>query len=364
MKSVYWILWGVRYFCVSPRWADDGRYERIEVLEGEKAMSNGQRDDFWVSKRICVTGGSGFLGSFLLKKLEARGARSVFVPRVEQYDLVNLENIRRMLHNSRPQIVIHLAARVGGIGANRAHPAEFFYDNTMMGVQLMHESWKAGVEKFIALGTVCSYPKYTPVPFREESLWDGYPEETNAPYGLAKKMMLVQSQSYRQQYGFNSIFLIPVNLYGPRDNFDLETSHVIPALIRKCIEANEKGESSIEVWGDGSPTREFLYVDDAAEGILLGAEKYDLSDPVNLGSGEEISIRDLANMIARLAGFEGEFVWDTSRPNGQPRRSLDTSKAEARFGFKARTRLEEGLKETIEWYRSNGHAAGGAEASR
>ncbi len=325
-------------------------------------MSESRSETSWASKRICVTGGAGFLGSFLLKRLEARGARSVFVPRVEQYDLVELDSIRRMLRDARPEVIIHLAARVGGIGANRAHPAEFFYDNTMMGVQLMHEAWKAGVEKFVALGTVCAYPKYTPVPFREESLWDGYPEETNAPYGLAKKMMLVQSQAYREQYGFNSIFLIPVNLYGPRDNFDLETSHVIPALIRKCIEAKAKGETSIEVWGDGSPTREFLYVDDAAEGILLAAENYDLSDPVNLGSGEEISIRDLAGMIARLAGFDGEFVWDTSKPNGQPRRSLDTSKAEARFGFKAHTRLEEGLRQTIDWYQAevSSAAEGGA----
>lgn len=326
-------------------------------------MSDSQNDNFWSNKRICVTGGSGFLGSFLLRKLEARGARSVFVPRVEQYDLVELDSIRKMLDDARPQIVIHLAARVGGIGANRAHPAEFFYDNMMMGVQLLHESWKAGVEKFVALGTVCSYPKYTPVPFREESLWDGYPEETNAPYGLAKKMMLVQSQAYRQQYEFNSIFLIPVNLYGPRDNFNLETSHVIPALIRKCIEAKDKGESTLEVWGDGSPTREFLYVEDAAEGIVLGAENYNLSDPVNLGSGEEISIRDLADMIARLAGFDGEFIWDTSQPNGQPRRSLDTSKAEARFGFKARTRLEEGLSRTIDWYRANERRAARGGAS-
>ncbi|HLC06032.1 MAG TPA: GDP-L-fucose synthase [Anaerolineales bacterium] len=315
-------------------------------------MSDSQPDNFWANKRICVTGGSGFLGSYLLKRLEAHGARDAFVPRIEQYDLVELDGIRRMLRDARPEIVIHLAARVGGIGANRTHPAEFFYDNAMMGVQLIHESWKAGVEKFVALGTVCSYPKFTPVPFTEDSLWDGYPEETNAPYGLAKKMMLVQSQAYRQQYGFNSIFLIPVNLYGPRDNFDLESSHVIPALIRKCIEAKDKAEPTIEVWGDGSPTREFLYVDDAAEGILLGAEHYNLSDPVNLGSGEEISIRELAEMIARLSGFDGKFVWDTSKPNGQPRRSLDTSKAEANFGFKAGTRLEDGLRTTIDWYRA------------
>jgi GDP-L-fucose synthase len=326
-------------------------------------MSDGH-DDLWVDKRICVTGGSGFLGSFLLKRLEARGARSVFVPRVEQYDLVELDGIRRMLRDAQPEIVIHLAARVGGIGANRAHPAEFFYANVMMGVQLLHESWKAGVDKFVALGTVCSYPKYTPVPFREESLWDGYPEETNAPYGLAKKMMLVQSQAYREQHGFNSIFLIPVNLYGPRDNFDLETSHVIPALIRKCLEAKDRGDPTIEIWGDGSPTREFLFVDDAAEAILLATEHYDLSDPVNLGSGEEISIRDLAEMIARLTGFEGKFEWNTDRPNGQPRRSLDTSKAEARFGFKAHTRLEDGLRRTIDWYRDSGRRGAAAGADR
>lgn len=309
--------------------------------------------DFWTKKRVCVTGGSGFLGSFLLERLDDRGARDVFVPRIEQYDLVELESIRRMLRDARPEIVIHLAARVGGIGVNQEHPAEFFYDNTMMGVQLLHESWKAGVEKFVALGTVCSYPKFTPVPFSEENLWDGYPEETNAPYGLAKKMMLVQSQAYRQQYGFNSIYLIPVNLYGPRDNFNLESSHVIPALIRKCLEANDKAEATIDVWGDGTPTREFLYVDDAAEGILKATENYDLSEPVNLGSGEEISVRDLTVMIARLTGFTGEFVWDTRRPNGQPRRFLDTSKAEVNFGFKALTRLEDGLKTTIEWYRAN-----------
>jgi len=320
-------------------------------------MSDSPMDIFWTDKRVCVTGGSGFLGSYLLKRLEARGAKSVFVPRIENYDLVVLDDIRRMLQDARPDIVVHLAARVGGIGANREHPAEFFYDNAMMGIQLIHESWKAGVDKFVALGTVCSYPKFTPVPFREESLWDGYPEETNAPYGVAKKMMLVQSQSYRQQYGFNSIFLIPVNLYGPRDNFDLESSHVIPALIRKCIEAQERGQRSIEVWGDGSPTREFLFADDAAEGILLGTERFNLSDPVNLGSGEEISVRNLAGVIARLTGFGGDFVWDPSRPNGQPRRSLDTSKAEALFGFKAATRLEDGLRETIEWYRQ--HRAAG-----
>jgi GDP-L-fucose synthase len=300
---------------------------------------------------VCVTGGAGFLGSFILAKLAARRAKDVFVPLIEEYDLVQPDVIKRMLAKARPDIALHLAAHVGGIGANRAHPAEFFYDNLMMGVQLLHESWKMGIEKFVALGTVCSYPKFTPVPFREESLWDGYPEETNAPYGLAKKMLLVQSQAYRQQYGFNSIFLVPVNLFGPRDNFNLETSHVIPALIRKCLEARDRGESEVVVWGDGSPTREFLYAADAAEGILLAAERYNQSDPVNLGSGREISIRDLALTIARLTGFEGEFVWDTTKPNGQPRRALDTTKAEALFGFRAQTQLEAGLRETVEWYR-------------
>ncbi|MEW6566776.1 MAG: GDP-L-fucose synthase [Chloroflexota bacterium] len=310
-------------------------------------------DGFWSRRRICVTGGAGFLGSYVLEQLAARGAGEVFVPRIQDYDLTQLEDIRRILRDARPDLILHLAAQVGGIGANRARPAEFFYNNLMMGVQLVHEAWRAGVEKLVALGTVCAYPKFTPVPFREDSLWDGYPEETNAPYGLAKKMLLVQSQSYRQQYGFNSIFLIPVNLYGPRDNFDLETSHVIPALIRKCVEAKERGESEIVVWGDGSPTREFLYAADAAEGILLAAERYNASDPVNLGSGREIRIRDLVEMIARETGFTGRIVWDTSRPNGQPRRALDTSKAEALFGFRARTGFEEGLRRTIEWYRQH-----------
>ncbi len=308
---------------------------------------------FWADRRVCVTGGGGFLGSYVVEGLRRRGARQVFVPRKKDYDLVQHDDVVRMLAEARPDIVIHLAANVGGIGANRAHPAEFFYDNLMMGVQLLHESRKAGVEKFVAIGTVCSYPKFTPVPFKEEALWDGYPEETNAPYGLAKKMMLVQSQAYREQYGFNSIFLIPVNLYGPRDNFDLETSHVIPALVRKCIEAQQRGERQVVVWGDGSPTREFLYAADAAEGILLAAERYNASAPVNLGSGREISIKDLAETIVRLTGFEGELVWDTSRPNGQPRRALDTSKAERLFGFRARTSLEDGLRATIDWYREH-----------
>ncbi|GIV64246.1 MAG: GDP-L-fucose synthase [Chloroflexota bacterium] len=319
---------------------------------------NSTPESFWQSRRVCVTGGAGFLGSFVTEKLRQRGARDIFIPRYPEYDLVQPQDVERMLDDSRPDVIIHLAAHVGGIGANRLHPAEFFYDNLMMGVQLMHQAWKRGVEKFVAIGTVCAYPKYTPVPFREEDLWNGYPEETNAPYGLAKKMLLVQAQAYRQQYGFNAIFLLPVNLYGPRDNFDLESSHVIPALIRKCIEAQENGQKTVEVWGDGSPTREFLYVEDAAEGILLATERYNGAEPVNLGSGFEISIRDLAEMIRRLTGFEGELVWDTSKPNGQPRRALDISRAEKYFGFRARTHFEEGLRRTIEWYRHNRPARG------
>jgi GDP-L-fucose synthase len=307
--------------------------------------------DYWSSRRVCVTGGAGFLGSYVLEKLRARGAKEIFVPRIEEYDLVHPDTVKRMLTDAHPDIVIHLAANVGGIGANRARPAEFFYDNLMMGVQLIHESWKMGVEKFVAIGTVCAYPKFTSVPFQEDELWNGYPEETNAPYGLAKKMMLVQSQAYRHQYGFNSIFLIPVNLYGPRDNFNLETSHVIPALIRKCLEAREQGEAEVVVWGDGTPTREFLYAEDAAEGIILAAERYNDSEPVNLGSGQEISIRDLAELIARLTDFDGCLVWDTTKPNGQPRRALDISRAEKLFGFRARMPFEEGLRLTIEWYR-------------
>jgi GDP-L-fucose synthase len=256
-----------------------------------------------------------------------------------------------MLADARPDVIIHLAALAGGIGANRARPADFFYINLMMGVQLMHEAWKAGVKKFVAIGTICAYPKFTPLPFREDNLWDGYPEETNAPYGLAKKMLLVQAQAYREQHGFNAVYLLPVNLYGPRDNFNLETSHVIPALIRKCLEAKERNDSQVILWGDGSPTREFLYVEDAAEGILLAAERYNGGEPVNLGSGMEISIKELALLIARLTGYTGEFVWDTSKPNGQPRRALDVSRAEKSFGFRARVPFEEGLRRTIEWYR-------------
>ncbi|MGD8622509.1 MAG: GDP-L-fucose synthase [Anaerolineales bacterium] len=314
-------------------------------------MSDWKDDpDFWGSRNICVTGGAGFLGSYVLEKLSKRGAENVFIPTIEEYNLVEPDDVKRMLADADPDVVIHLAANVGGIGANQAHPAEFFYDNLMMGVQLMHQSWKRGVEKFVAIGTVCAYPKFTPIPFREENLWDGYPEETNAPYGLAKKMLLVQSQSYREQYNFNSVFLIPVNLYGPRDNFNLETSHVIPALIRKALEAQDRGDDQLIVWGDGSPTREFLYAQDAAEGILLATERYNSSDPVNLGSGEEISIKHLAEKIVELTGFEGQLFWDTSRPNGQPRRALDTSRAKERFGFEAEVKLDQGLKRTVDWY--------------
>jgi GDP-L-fucose synthase len=304
----------------------------------------------WSEKRICVTGGAGFLGTHLIKELRTRGATDIFIPKIEDYDLVDPAAINRMLADSNPDVIIHLAAHVGGIGANREHPAEFFYDNLMMGVQLMHQAYLSGVEKFVAIGTVCAYPKFTPVPFKEDDLWDGYPEETNAPYGLAKKMLLVQSQAYREQYGFNSIFLLPVNLYGPGDNFDPRSSHVIPALIRKCIEARESGSDHIVVWGDGSPTREFIYVKDAARGIALATECYNESLPVNLGSGFEISIKDLAEKIARMTGFEGDLVWDTSKPNGQPRRALDTSRAREKFGFEAQTDFDEGLQQTIDWY--------------
>ena len=298
------------------------------------------------------------MGSHLVEKLRERGCNDLFLPRSREYDLREKEVIVRLYKEAQPDIVIHLAAVVGGIGANRAHPADFLYDNLIMGAQLLHEAWRLNVEKFVVIGTVCSYPKFTPVPFREENLWDGYPEETNAPYGLAKKMLLAQSQAYRQQYGFNSIYLIPVNLYGPRDNFDLETSHVIPALIRKCLEAKEAGEDHIVVWGTGEPTREFLYVEDAAEGILLATEDYNESDPVNLGSGMEVSIKDLVYLIAQLTGFEGELVWDAEKPDGQPRRSLDTSKAERLFGFTAQMPLEEGLQRVVQWYRSHAQEGG------
>ena len=305
------------------------------------------------TKRICVTGGAGFLGQHLLRNLQSKGAHDIFIPRYPQYDLVKGEDIARMLADAQPDIIIHLAAHVGGIGANMERPAEFFYDNLMMGVQLMHQAWQRGVEKFVALGTICAYPKYTPIPFKEEHLWDGYPEETNAPYGLAKKMLLVQSQSYRQQYGFNSIFLLPTNLYGPGDNFNPASSHVIPALIRKCVEAKEQGADEIVAWGDGSPTREFIYVEDAAEGIALATQSYNRSEPVNIGSSFEISIKDLTELIVRLTGFEGRVRWDPSKPNGQPRRKLDTTRAKEYFGFSAKTNFEDGLRQTVDWYLAN-----------
>jgi GDP-L-fucose synthase len=307
---------------------------------------------FFASKRITITGGAGFLGSFVVEKLRGCGCRDVFVPRSRQYDLVDMEAVKRLYSDARPDIVIHLAARVGGIGANRANPGKFFYDNAIMGIQLIEQGRLFGLEKFVALGTVCAYPKFAPVPFKEENLWDGYPEETNAPYGLAKKMLLVQSQAYRQQYGFNSIYLLPVNLYGPRDNFDPETSHVIPALIRKCLEAKERNEPEIVCWGDGSPTREFLYVEDCAEAIILATEKYNQSEPVNVGTGQEISIKDLIHLIDELTGYRGRIVWDTTKPNGQPRRCLATDRAKDLFGFSSKTSFRKGLKETISWYLS------------
>ena len=305
---------------------------------------------FWSGRRILVTGGNGFLGRYVTARLRASGASDIAVPRRTEYDLVDGDAVRSLLRDTRPSVVFHLAARVGGIGANREHAAEFFYDNLMMGVQLVHESWRIGVDKLVVVGTVCAYPKFTPTPFREEELWNGYPEETNAPYGLAKKMLLVQAQAYRAQYGFRSAYLLPVNLYGPGDNFDPASSHVIPALIRKFIEAKDEGRPEVVVWGDGSPTREFLYVEDAAEAIVLAGERYDGADPVNVGSGYEISIRDLAETIARLVRYEGSIVWDTSKPNGQPRRRLDVRRAERLLGFRASTPFEDGLRRMVEWY--------------
>jgi GDP-L-fucose synthase len=301
-------------------------------------------------KRIVVTGGAGFLGSFVVEALTARGCQNVFVPRSREYDLVDMSAVRRLLDDARPDVIIHLAARVGGILANQQNPGRFFYDNLMMGVQLLDESRRFGVEKFVATGTICAYPKHTPVPFREDDLWNGYPEETNAPYGLAKKMLLVQSQAYRAQYGFSSVVLFPVNLYGPRDNFDLTTSHVIPALIRKVVEAMRAGRDEVPIWGDGTPTREFLYVADCAEGIVLATERFDDSQPVNLGSGQEISIATLAQQIGNILGFRGRFIYDKSRPNGQPRRALDCSRADKLFGFRATTGFETGLRRTIDFY--------------
>jgi GDP-L-fucose synthase len=305
-----------------------------------------------VNKRITVTGGAGFLGSHVCRKLKESGCEYILVPRSSDYDLVDNEAVKRLYRDCKPDIVIHLAARVGGIGANKQNPGRFFYDNLMMGVQMMEQGRVTGVEKFVAVGTICAYPKFAPIPFKEQDLWNGYPEETNAPYGLAKKMLLVQAQAYRQQYGFNAIYLLPVNLYGPGDDYDPEYSHVIPALIKKCIDAIKLGNDEVVVWGTGDPTREFIYVEDAAEAVVLATEKYNKSEPVNIGCGAEISIKDLAGLIARLTGFKGRIVWDTSKPDGQPRRRVDTSRAESEFGFKARTNFEEGLRKTIECYLS------------
>lgn len=312
------------------------------------------------NKRIMVTGGNGFLGKHLVAKLKNRGCKNIFIPFIEDYDLVNMEAVKRLYSDAKPDIVIHLAAKVGGIGANRENPGKFFYDNLMMGVQLMEIGRQVGIEKFVALGTICAYPKFTPIPFKEENIWNGYPEETNAPYGLAKKMLLVQSQAYRQQYGFNSIFLLPVNLYGPGDNFNPNSSHVIPALIKKCIDAQKvkRGQTpkgpvpEILVWGTGNPTREFLYVEDAAEAIVLATERYNKSEPVNIGAGFEISIKDLVKLIIKLTGFKGKIIWDKTKPDGQPRRCLDTTRAAKEFGFKAKTKFEAGLKATIDWYKN------------
>jgi GDP-L-fucose synthase len=314
--------------------------------------------DTFPHKKVTVTGGAGFLGRFVIEKLQAFEGVEVFVPRSRDYNLIEKDDINRMLDDSQPDLVIHLAAVVGGIGHNQKNPGKFFYDNLMMGVQLIEQSRLRGVKKFVATGTVCAYPKFTPVPFKEDDLWNGYPEETNAPYGLAKKMMLVQSQAYREQYGFNSIFLLPANLYGPGDNFDLETSHVIPALIRKCVEARRSGAGFIEVWGSGSASREFLYGEDCAEGIVKAAALYNESDPVNLGNGREVVIKDLVEMIVRLTGFEGEIRWQSNKPDGQPRRQLDTSRAAERFGFQAHTSLEQGLQQTIDWYETTFMARG------
>ncbi|MBV9469924.1 MAG: GDP-L-fucose synthase [Abitibacteriaceae bacterium] len=306
----------------------------------------------WSRKRVVVTGGAGFLGATVVQRLYERGCSEIVVPRSKEYDLRERDGILSLYRATRPEIIIHLAAVVGGIGANRANPGRFFYDNAIMGLQLMELARQFEVAKFTAVGTICAYPKLASIPFKEDELWDGYPEETNAPYGLAKKMMLVQAQAYRAQYGFNAIYLLPVNLYGPRDNFDLNTSHVIPALIRKCLEAKQAGHKEVVLWGDGSPTREFLYVEDAAEGIILATERYEGDLPVNLGTGREIAIRDLAEMIASEVGFTGKIVWDATKPNGQPRRCLDTTRAEECFGFRAQTDFQEGLRRTIDWYQS------------
>jgi GDP-L-fucose synthase len=306
--------------------------------------------EYFAKRRFLVTGGAGFLGGEVVRKLEESGAGEITIPRSSDYDLIRLEDIIRLMNDTKPDVIIHLAAVVGGIGANREHPGEYFYKNLLMGVQLIEQARLNNIEKFVAIGTICSYPKHTPVPFKEEDIWKGYPEETNAPYGLAKKMMQVQSMAYRDQYGFNSINLLPVNLYGPGDNFDPESSHVIPALIKKCIDAKENSEDEIIVWGTGKATREFLFVEDAARGILLATEKYNNSEPVNLGAGFEISIKNLLGLIVSLTGFEGSVVWDTEKPDGQPRRKLDTTRAKEYFGFEARVDFKEGLRRTIEWY--------------
>ena len=313
-------------------------------------MSAGMTSSYWTDKRVLVTGGSGFLGTYVVDELRRRGCASVFAPRSSEYDLRRQVQVQRMYEALRPDIVIHLAATVGGIGANRANPGRFFYDNAIMGIETIEQARLFGVEKFVCVGTICAYPKFTPVPFREDELWNGYPEETNAPYGLAKRMLLVQCQAYRQQYGMNAIYLLPVNLYGPNDNFDLTTSHVVPALIRKCVEARVRGEKRIVAWGTGKVSREFLYVTDAADGILLAAEHYNKSEPVNLGTGEQIQIRDLVALIAELTGFRGAIEWDITQPDGQPLRCLDVSRALKEFGFQAKHRLREGLAKTVEWY--------------
>ena len=306
----------------------------------------------WLAmRRLLVTGGAGFLGKHVVRELERRGCREIFIPRSRDYNLVKSEAVKRVYRDAKPDIVIHLAALVGGIGANRENPGKFFYDNLMMGVQMMERARLFEIEKFVAIGTVCAYPKFPPVPFKEDDLWNGYPEETNAPYGLAKKMLLVQSQAYRQQYGFKAIYLLPVNLYGPEDNFDPESSHVIPALIKKCVDAVESGEDKVVVWGTGQASREFLYVEDAAEAIVLATEKYDKPEPLNIGAGFEIKIRDLVSLIVELTGFRGEIVWDSTKPDGQPRRRLDVSRAEKEVGFKAKTDFREGLRRTIAWYK-------------
>ena len=308
---------------------------------------------FWTDKRVLVTGGAGFFGSFVVDELRSRGAANVFVPRRSEYDLVDRAACRKLIADSKPDVVFHLAAKVGGIGANRDNPGGMIFENAMMGLQLVEECRLAAVKKLVVAGTICAYPKFAPVPFREDDIWNGYPEETNAPYGIAKKMMIVQSMGYREQYGFHSIVLFPVNMYGPRDNFDLRTSHVIPAMIRKFVTARDEGKAEVTLWGDGSPTREFIYAPDAAEAFVLAAERYDSSDPVNIGSGNEISIKDLATLIAKAVGYTGTFVWDTAQPNGQPRRRLDVSRAKERFGFVAKTGFADGLAKTVAWYLEN-----------